>query len=96
MAADEAEILTLAVHPVWRRQGLGRELLCAAARLATARGGRTLILEVAAANFAARQLYDGLGFEKAGLRRAYYEPGEKGDAFILKRPLPLAPIGETG
>ena len=96
VAADEAEILTLVVHPASRRQGLGRCLLGEAARLATLRGGRTLILEVAAANFAARQLYDHLGFQQVGLRRAYYEPGKKGDAFILKRPLPLAPIGETG
>ncbi len=96
VAADEAEILSLAVHPLWRRQGLGRELLGAAARLASHQGGRILILEVAAANFAARQLYDRLGFQQAGLRRAYYEPGEKGDAFILKRPLPLAPTRETG
>ena len=96
VVADEAEILTFAVHPLWRRQGLGRDLLYAAARLATLQGGRTLILEVAVANFAARQLYGRFGFQQAGLRRAYYEPGQKGDAFILKRPLPLAPIGETG
>ncbi|MGC8536307.1 MAG: GNAT family N-acetyltransferase [Rhizomicrobium sp.] len=96
VAADEAEILTFAVHPLWRRQGLGRDLLCAAARLATLQGGQTLILEVAAVNFAARQLYDRFGFRQAGLRRSYYEPGEKGDAFILKRPLPLAPTDETG
>ncbi len=96
VAADEAEILTFAVHPLWRRQGLGRDLVYAAARRATLSGGQTLILEVAALNFAARQLYDRLGFRQAGLRRSYYEPGKKGDALILKRPLPLAPTGETG
>lgn len=96
IAADEAEVLTLAVHPAWRRQGLGRELVAETVRLASARGGHEMFLEVAAANFAARELYAAFGFQQAGLRKGYYEPGLKGDALILRRPLPLAPIGETG
>jgi ribosomal-protein-alanine N-acetyltransferase len=74
-AADEAEILTLAVHPKARRQGIARRLAqTAAARLAVA-GAKHLHLEVAADNQAALALYETLGFARTGLRRAYYQRG---------------------
>src|SRR6185312_15237196 len=50
VAADDAEILTIGIAPEYRRKGLGRELVLAAAADVFARGARTLFLEVDAAN----------------------------------------------
>jgi len=86
VAADEAEVLTLAVDPARRRRGLGRLLLCQAMRTATERGARTVFLEVADANLAARALYAAAEFSQAGRRPRYYPGG--GDALVLRAPLP--------
>lgn len=85
MAADEAEILALAVVPALRRQGLGRELLAAAEAHVRASGGRVVYLEVAAGNAAARALYAAAGYREIGRRSRYYRDGT--DALVLARPL---------
>ena len=81
VAANEAEILTLAVVPHARRQGLGRALLRAAMAAATGRGAETMFLEVSAGNRAARGLYDGAGFRPVGRRPGYYPDGS--EALVL-------------
>ena len=74
--AGEAEILTLAVAPQARRQGLARRLVTAAGTQAATRGAGRLFLEVAADNDAALALYAHCRFARAGLRRGYYaRPG---------------------
>ncbi|MGV3578175.1 ribosomal protein S18-alanine N-acetyltransferase [Brevundimonas sp.] len=70
--ADEAEILTLAVRPSARRQGLGGRLVEAASQRAVELGATRMFLEVAEDNTSARGLYGTLGFEAAGRRRRYY------------------------
>lgn len=85
VAADEAEILTLAVLPAARRQGIARALLAAAAGRAAAGGAVSLFLEVSAANLAARRLYAGCGFAPVGRRARYYPDGA--DALIMRRAL---------
>ncbi len=72
VAADEAEILTLAVDPGQRRRGVGSALLSAAMAHAANLGAVFMFLEVAVTNDAARALYAAHGFTKAGLRRHYY------------------------
>ncbi len=93
-AADEAEILTLAVTPDARRRGFGRDLVNAAIAEAGRRGARGLFLEVAADNLAARALYDALGFRQTGRRRSYYHrPGAPPqDALVLRLELAAAPL----
>lgn len=71
-ALDEAEILTLAVLPPWRRAGLGGRLLSRALADAQAAGAAWMFLEVAADNQAALALYRARGFETVGLRKGYY------------------------
>jgi [ribosomal protein S18]-alanine N-acetyltransferase len=75
VAADEAEILTLAVVPAARRSGIGRGLLEAAAVRAAAAGARTMFLEVAENNSAAHSLYSTLGYRLVGRREKYYPDG---------------------
>ena len=83
-AADEAEILTLAVRPQARGKGLGRALLQAAIAKARSLGAATMFLEVGADNPHALALYAGLGFVKVGARKAYYDGR---DASVLRLPL---------
>ncbi len=85
LAADEAEILTLAVLPQARRGGLARGLLAAAMQRAAKAGAGAMFLEVSAANAAARALYGAAGFAEVGRRRAYYDDGS--DALVLRADL---------
>lgn len=75
LAADEAEILTLAVVPERRRQGVGGALLDAAMGAARRRGAATMYLEVEEANEPARSLYASRGFRQVGRRERYYPNG---------------------
>lgn len=88
-AAGDAEILTVAVVPEARRQGIGVALVTAAAAATLARGAASMHLEVAEPNVAARALYAKLGFAEAGRRRDYYAT-EQGwvDAIVMRRALP--------
>ena len=87
IAADEAEILTLAVAPERRRVGSGHALLSAAIATATRYGAKSMFLEVSLANEAAQALYQRLGFTQVGRRRRYYPDG--GDALVMRRDLGL-------
>lgn len=93
VAADEAEILTLAVAPAARRQGLGRALLLAAEAGAARLGARRMFLEVSEANPAATALYLGVGYCRIGVRRDYYADGS--DALVLSRTLAPADAAVT-
>ena len=80
---EEAHITILAVHPYYRRQGLGQSLLISLLAVARARGLERATLEVRASN-SAYLLYQKFGFKTAGQRRRYYQDtGE--DALILWR-----------
>jgi ribosomal-protein-alanine N-acetyltransferase len=82
LAADEAEVLTLAVIPAMQRQGIARRLLHAAIRDLRAMGARVLFLEVSSSNTAARALYTAAGFHQVGRRKRYYADGT--DALVLE------------
>ena len=87
--ADDAEILTIAVHPQARRSGAGRGLIAGAMAHARAAGARTMALEVNDANAPAIALYASLGFTEVGRRKGYYDAGAgtARDALVLKRTL---------
>lgn len=72
VAADEAEVLTLAVLPSARRRSLGRWLLQEAIEVARGLGAAQLLLEVGEGNAAARALYTEAGLQILGRRRNYY------------------------
>ena len=84
-AADEAELLTLAVSPDARRRGIARGLVAEFAATSRARGATRAFLEVAADNGPARALYAAAGWRQAGLRRRYYGPDL--DAIVMELPL---------
>ena len=82
---DDAHITTFGVHPDWRRQGIGRQLLLNIAELSQSIGARRMTLEVRASNHAAQALYRAFDFDVAGRRPGYYtDDGE--DALIMTTP----------
>ncbi len=86
-AADEAEILSLAVAADWRRRGCARALLGAHISRLAGLGVTVLSLEVETKNVAAIELYRLFGFRPAGQRQGYYRAadGQRSNALILRR-----------
>lgn len=86
VAADEAELLTIAVSSEHRRRGAGRRLLSAAIEHVRRAGARSLFLEVGADNRAAQSLYLSLGFAEVGRRMGYYARANlpAGDASVMR------------
>ncbi|WP_239015904.1 ribosomal protein S18-alanine N-acetyltransferase [Novacetimonas hansenii] len=89
---DEAEILTLAVDPAFRRRGLARALLSWMGDRAARQGISRLFLEVGVGNSAAQAAYHNAGFGEVGRRRGYYPDGS--DARVMARD--VLPAMETG
>jgi len=98
IVGPEAEILTVAVAPERRRQGLGKSLMQSLHARAADVGAEVCYLEVAEGNLPARSLYAGLGYAEAGRRKNYYQvPGAPSvTALVLRRDLgpstPAAPV----
>ena len=85
LMVDDAHVTTFGVHPEWRRQGIGRQLLVNLVELSTAIGARRMTLEVRVSNVAAQALYGDFGFEIVGRRPRYYsDDGE--DALVMTTP----------
>lgn len=84
-AADETEVITIAVDPACRGLGIGRRLLLAGLKAARAQGACQAFLEVAVDNQAALALYRQAGFAEIGRRRGYYRraPDEAVDALVM-------------
>jgi len=89
MAADEAEILSIAVAANQRGRGLSRDLLLTHLGHLAGRGVRKVFLEVEENNQPARRLYERAGFAVAGRRERYYREanGEQLNALLMRRDL---------
>lgn len=83
-AADEVEILNLAVLPAMRRRGIARTLLLSALQAASKMGMQKAWLEVRATNAPAISLYESCRFCRAGIRPRYY-PDTGEDALVFCR-----------
>lgn len=95
-AADEAEILSIAVEPRRRGRGIGARLVEARCEALVLARIAKVFLEVEAGNLAALALYRRLGFVEIGRRVGYYRAasGERQDAVTMRRDLvSLRPAG---
>jgi len=79
---DEGHITNIAVHPEFRKSGVGSMLMEALLREAEERGITALTLEVRKSNYSAQSLYRKYGFEDGGTRKAYYADNRE-DAIIM-------------
>ena len=81
----EVDIHNLAVHPAFRRRGVGRSLLQAVVSEAKHRGSTRVMLEVRKSNDVAQRLYQSLGFVERGVRAGYYsDTGEDALAMVFE------------
>jgi ribosomal-protein-alanine N-acetyltransferase len=82
LAADQAELESIAVDTSFRRCGAAYAMLDFIIREAKQKGVGSMTLEVRESNFPARALYEKFGFEILGKRKNFYcNPQE--DALIL-------------
>jgi len=89
MAADEAEILSIAIAAERRGRGLSRDLLRTHLGHLAGRGIKKVFLEVEENNQPARRLYERAGFRVVGRRERYYRDagGEQLNALVMQRDL---------
>jgi ribosomal-protein-alanine N-acetyltransferase len=89
LAADEAEILSVAIDSAWRGRGLSRQLLQTHLGHLAGHGIRSVFLEVEENNLPAVKLYQRYGFQVIGRREQYYrEPsGQLLSALVMQRDL---------
>ena len=80
----ESDMMNVAVHPDYRRQGVAEQLCLTLVDALKAKGNHCLTLEVRASNEPAKALYEKLGFTQIGLRKNYYR-NPREDACILRK-----------
>jgi ribosomal-protein-alanine N-acetyltransferase len=84
IAASEAHVLNLCVHPDVQHLGYGRRLLNALLKKARDSNVEKVFLEVRPSNTVALALYHSVGFEEVGVRPGYYQARQgREDAVIL-------------
>lgn len=91
IAAGEAHLLNLCVHPNAQHFGYGRRLLSALMLRAAEADADKVFLEVRPSNEIALRLYRSAGFEQIGIRPAYYQADHgREDAVILAATLQMS------
>jgi [ribosomal protein S18]-alanine N-acetyltransferase len=95
---DEVHIATIAVHPDYRRRGIGERILLHSLHQAQTEGARRAFLEVRAGNETAKNLYIKYGFIVDGVRKQYYKDNQE-DAILMScddlADLPILPVEQT-
>lgn len=82
----EADVLTVAVLPAYRRQGIAREFIGQIEQWSHERGASAIMLEVEISNEGAIALYQSLCYQKISVRMDYYGPGK--DAHVMRKDFP--------
>lgn len=81
---DESDMMNVAVHPDYRKQGIATALILGLVEELRKRGSRSLTLEVRASNETAISVYRKLDFQEVGRRKNYYR-NPREDALILRK-----------
>ena len=80
----ETDMMNIAVHPDYRKQGVATDLINALIEALKERNSHSLMLEVRSSNEPAKSLYLKMGFEVVGIRKNYYR-NPREDALILRK-----------
>jgi ribosomal-protein-alanine N-acetyltransferase len=83
---EEVQISNFALHPDFRKKGVGKAVLCDILDKVTKEGAEEIFLEVRPSNHGARSLYEKLGFKILGVRKNYYQSPVE-DALIMGKNL---------
>jgi ribosomal-protein-alanine N-acetyltransferase len=78
---EESELLNIAVHPLYRRKGIGRKLMQFYMELGRAKQIKTFYLEVHVSNPSAIRLYQEFSYQPVGMRKKFYQG--KFDALMM-------------
>ena len=79
---DEGHITNIAVHPEYRNKRIGESLIKRIFKVCDSVNINKLTLEVRESNSAALKLYEKMGFQAEGIRKAYYHDNKE-DAIIM-------------
>ena len=80
----ETDMMNIAVHPDYRKQGIATDLIQSLIDALSKQGSHSLMLEVRQTNEPAKRLYESLGFETVGIRKNYYR-NPRENALILRK-----------
>jgi len=80
---DVSQVMTIGIDPVYQHRGIGRQLLAALIDHSILLGAEAVFLEVAVDNGPAIALYRSVGFLPIGVRKRYYQPGNR-DAYTMR------------
>ena len=81
---DESDMMNVAVHPDFRKQGIANALILGLVEELRKMGSHCLTLEVRASNENAISVYRKLDFQEVGRRKNYYR-NPREDALILRK-----------
>lgn len=81
MVCNEASLVNFAIHPSYRRKGIGTKILRYLINIAKEKKGKKIFLEVRKSNISAISFYKKHKFREVGIRKGYYGTDE--DAIIM-------------
>lgn len=87
---DEVHLLNLAIHPTFRRCGIGKKLMAFLIYFSHRHGARWIGLEVRRSNHAALVMYRYFGFQEKMVRKAYYQDNHE-DGIVMELRLDREP-----
>lgn len=87
VAFEQADVLTIAVLPKWRRRGIAKLLVEQLLKDCREAGVKEIFLEVEDGNIAGLKLYEQAGFKNISRRKLYYQQldGSLTDALVMAK-----------
>lgn len=85
---EEGEITNVAVLPEAQNHGIGKKIISGLLRAAQEKNISRIVLEVRVSNLPAIRLYEGFGFQKAGIRKGFYERPREDAAIMILEQIP--------
>lgn len=85
---EEGEITNVAVLPEAQNHGIGKKIISGLLKASREKNISRIVLEVRASNTPAIRLYEGFGFQKAGIRKGFYEKPREDAAIMILEQIP--------